>query len=490
VALRSVQSVDWHRRESGIDVDPPEGLALRVTWRPTGTAPRSVEVLLVHSVRDIEAGLLPEAGILVLLAGGVRPSESLDIYLVGADGRYRVFETHGGARLPARFNDGLGSWPIVEDEHLILLAYQREGRIEFRATDLRGQLFAMRSYGPKEPVVTGMRAEADPLTNEVRVFFTGDPAPLLFPHPLAPRVELSPALVDFGVVGTGGSAGRELELHNVGSRPLQLAELELEDGPFQVEGTTGVELAPAARTTIALRFRPVQAGPQQVRLYVHSNAANPRVAVTLRGEGAAAAARSEPVAVQERPPEPKAQPPAAPSASPPPAPRLLGTAIETAGKGRVRVAGMLLAPAAVAQLRVRASNGGVALARVGASGAFQVELQAGPGDVLHAMAIGPGGKQSPERMLGRVLPALMTPDGRLEVLGPPYGSFVLLSVVPAPDGDNAELVLDAWEGALGPDGRGRIDAGSLGPGPLWLVALVKDQSGPARRTNLILWRRG
>jgi hypothetical protein len=448
-----------------------------------------VEVPLVHPVRerDIEAGLLPEAGILVLLAGGVRPSESLDIYLAGADGRMHVFETRGGARLPARFNEGLGSWPIAEGEHMILLAYQREGRIEFRATDLLGQLFAMRSYGPKEPVVTGMRAEADPLTNEVRVFFTGDPPPLLFPHPLAPRVELSPALVDFRVVGTGGSAGRELELHNVGSRPL-LAELELEDGPFQVEGATVVELSPAARATIALRFRPVQAGPQQVRLYVHSNAANPRVAVTLRGEGAAAAARSESAVIQERPPEPKAQPPASPS--PPPAPRLLGTAIETAGKGRVRVAGVLLAPAAVAQLRVRASNGRVALAHVDASGAFQVELQAGPGEVLHAMAIGPGGKQSPERLLGRVLPALTIPDGRLEVLGPPYGSFVLLSVVPAPDGDSAELVLDAWEGVLGPDGKGRIDAGSLGPGPLWLVALVKDQAGPAARTNLILWRRG
>lgn len=486
--LRAVEPVVWQRPESGIEVKMTEGLARRVTWRPTGTD-RPVEVPLVHPVRDIEVGLLPEAGILVLLAGGVRAGESLDLYLADADGRLYVFHTRGGARLPARFNDDLGSWPIAEGEHLILFAYQNGNRIEFRATDLRGQLYAVTTYGPKQPAVTGMRAEADPVTSQVRVFFTGDPEPLVFPHPLAPRVLLSSALLDFGAVTTGSAATAPLELRNSGGRRL-VAELELAEGPFQLASPAVVEIAPGGAATVAVRFRPAHAGAQQAHLMVHSNGANPRVMATLRGEGTMATARGEPGQPEPAAPVPAGEVPAADLAPvPPPAPRLLGTSIEPLGNGQVRISGVLLGPAGVQQLRVRASSGRLAQAQVGESGAFQVEITAGPGETLHAVAIGTTGLGSTEREVGRVLPALLQTSGRLEVRGPPGGSFTLLSVVPSWDGEGADLVLDAWQGSLGPDGTGRIDPGSLGQGPLWLIALVKGPSGPGSRTNLVLWRR-
>src|SRR5262249_31078386 len=143
------------------------------------------------------------------------------------------------------------------------------------------------------------------------------------------------------------------------------------------------------------------------------------------------------------------------SAAPMPAPTLLGHPFEAMPNGRMRIAGVVLPPSTVGQLRVRTSNGRTATAQIGPAGTFAGDLAAGPGETVYAGVIGQGGLLSPERPLGRVLPALVVADGRIELLGQPHAGFRLLSVVPGPDWQSVELVLDTWEGRLGPDGSDR-----------------------------------
>jgi hypothetical protein len=490
VSMRPVQPVDPRRAESGFEVLEQDGLFRRVTWRVAGApGARPIDVPLVRPVRDLELALAPEGSVLVLLAGGVRSQESLDVYLVGQGGLLHVFETQGGARLPARFNGGLGSWPLCEDEHVVLFAYQRMGRIEFRAADLRGQLHAVRSYGP-EKAVQGFRAESDPVTSEVRVFFEGDPQPLVFPHPLAPRVAPDRSSIDFGVQALGVAAARPLELRNTGGRPL-VVEVRVGEGPFLWLGPAVLEIAPGGSFAGEVRFLPAAAGPFRDTLWLQSNAANPRAAVVLRGEGVALSAAADPEATGQgtgRPGSGAARAAAQQPPQPMPPTRWAGLRIEPSGLQRVRISGVLLDPGAAERLRVRSSSGHREFAQLGEEGAFLVELGAAPGDTLHAAAIGRTGPASPEALLGRVLPALVAGDGQLEVRGAGASGFRLFSVVPAEEGQAADLVLQAWDGRLDARGVAAIDPLLLGDGPLWLVALVDGPDGP-RRTNLLRWRR-
>lgn len=500
--LRPVQPLDLRRPESGLEVLVQEGLCRRVTWR-SGPGAQPMEVPLHPPVRDLEAGLHRDSGILVLLAGGVQANEPLTIHLLGRNGRRQVLDTSGGSRLPARFNDGLGSWPLVEGEHVVLLAYLRAGRIEFRALDLNGHLHAVRSFPTSGPTLSGFRAEADPVTSEVRVFFAGEPQPLVFPHPLAPRVELERSLLDFGRVVVGSTARATLEVRNTGGRPLQM-DLELEAGPFQWIGAAVVEVPPGESLVGEVRFRPRNPGPVQERLVLQSNAANGQVAVALRGEGGLAREPEPPTTAPaptggEPAAEPRAEPAGAapaPDVAPPPShptlrmpPRVLGLEIVPAGEGRVRVSGALAESSQGAQIRLRASSGHRTVAEVAPAGAFAAELRATPGDGLFAAWTVWDGPPTREVLLGRVLPFLVAVDGPgVEIRGWPGAPFTLFSVVPDPDGDGIDLVLDAWDGKLGPDGTTVVDLARVGGVPCWLLARV-GEGDLLSRTNLLGWQR-
>src|SRR5690242_10821393 len=68
---------------SGLQLTPREQRPVRqVTWTPAGGT--AIEIPLVRPVLDLEAAVTPAGDLLVLLAGGVRAEESLDVYLVPA----------------------------------------------------------------------------------------------------------------------------------------------------------------------------------------------------------------------------------------------------------------------------------------------------------------------------------------------------------------------------------------------------------------------
>ena len=494
--LQRVTVINWHRPEANLQVDTEEGRIRKVTWQVPGKAGEPVMLLLTRPVRDLEAGLLPGGNTLVLLAGGVRDAESLELIIADRSGRFYSFASTGGSRLGSEFADGLGSWPLVDGTDLLMFAYRRQGRIEFRAYDLSwsdpkaegANLLVSQKLpatGGQGEAVRGFQAVSDLDSNEVHVTFDGGGAPIDIWHPLAPRPKLYQALLDFGDVAPGKVVERTCVVGNTGKRPLLLDIATHE--PFVLVGAARQRVAPGSQVSIRVRFEPVAPGSLPARLELRTNSSSRTLAVRLRGECV------DPAVAVVVPP-PAATAPVTDETLAPPAPVRLASApsilacssvrIASAGPGRVRVTGIANIAGPGIELALR---GAVAEARTvaDAAGAFAVEVDAGPGEQLVATAVGEDGTTSLPVLLGRVLPWLRLEGQVLELRGPASWRFTLLSVALAADGQGVERCLASWSGQLGEGGLRQITLGQLGlPKPAVLMAVVQDGPGLAS-SNLL-----
>lgn len=502
VPLQRVTPIDWRRPETNLTVEQADGRIRRVSWQPAGAAVPKVIIPLRNPVTDLEAALLPSGDGLVLLAGGVREGESLDLYVADKTSRVYAFETNGGSQLSQDFAHDLGSWPVVDGNDLLLFAYLRQGMIEFRAVDLswsdphreKASPLAQRTLpatGGNGEAVRGFTAVSDLASNQVHVSFDGAGQPIDFPHPLAPRLQLQQMLLDFGRLELGGARERVLQVGNTGKRPLRLSLAAYE--PFAIEGDLVRNIEPGGEIGIHLQFRPQVAQAFQERLQLISNASNPTLTVPLRGTGFdPAAAVAAPV------PAPEPQPAAtvsseAPPAPPPPPPKMASAPtvlsctavhIDSDGAGRVRVTGIANAAGPGIDLVVRSGDDGEAHTSASASGAFQVSLPAAAGAALQITAVGEDGSRSQTLELGYVLPRLQRGDGYLELRGPAGKAFVLFAVELGADGEAIERVGPAWRGSLGSLGSRRIALEAFGPTPPTAVVAVVDPAGSPRRSNV------
>lgn len=199
-----------------------------------------LEIPLRPPVQDCAVGGT-SGGDLIVLVGGVR--EQLDVYLVQSGGEYRRYSTEGGRRMPRRFNGGHGSWPVVESRHLVLLVISRDAIPRFRALDFRARVQASRQL---PAAVEGFVVRSDADRGEVEIEF-GAAAPRLgFRHPLAPHLELSRGLLQFGVIDLGSASGQLLQLRNSGTGALKV---RIENSPegFALVGASVFELSPGQR---------------------------------------------------------------------------------------------------------------------------------------------------------------------------------------------------------------------------------------------------
>ena len=477
-----------------------------------------LEVPLKDPVASCEAAQSADGKLAVLLAGGVRTS--LDVYLVDREsGAFYVFRTFGGRRLPATFdgNGGQGSWPSLEGKALVLLCYEKDARVQLRAIDFEGRIHASREL----PLST-QRFHAASDEYQVRVSFPDEP-PLLFPHPLAPRLELQSGMVAFGPVVLGERAERRLVLHNTGRRLLAL-RLELAPGAFALPAGGTWTVPPSGRTEVPLEFRPLEVGDQHVRLTIVPRTREPQGAVVLlsgSGIDAAEAARVEAAAaigalpqlrpagggppparvpaVAVAPAVPAAVPPAAPPAPPAlnaPDPQQVWT--ERLGAARVAVRGQLSDEErrrlAGLPLTVEIAVGDAPAVRVpvGDDGRFLCELAAERGERVRLTLVS-GEQRSSAAVLGPLLPCLEQDGGELVVRAAPEQAFLLLAVAVAADSEEAGVepriarTLGAWRGrAAGASGEARVPLAFLGSGsaPVHLIAVV-ESDGKVQRSNVL-----
>lgn len=499
VPLQRVQPVDWTRSESKLHVEQFEGRIRRVSWDVPEGPGGQVVIPLANPVLDLEAALLPQNRALVLLAGGVREGESLDLYVADRRGRVYSFESQGGGRLPPDFADGLGSWPVFDGLDVLLFAFRRQGRIWFNAIGLswsdpaasekppllaRREMAATGSHGE---AVTGFTAVSDLASNQVRVTFAGGADKVEFAHPMAPRPELQPTLVDFGRQHLGRTSERQVEVRNTGKRTLHL-QLKTH-APFELVGPGERDVAPGDKADIGVRFAPEAAGTAQERLQVLSNSSLPNLAVRLHGDGvdpaAPPAVAPAPAAVAEATP-----PPAPPPAPPATAPAVLGCSsvrVEPQPGARVRVTGIANVAGPGIELRLGSGSGGEAQVGADAMGAFAAELSAVAGDLLTAMAVGEDGSRSQLVELGRVLPWLQRDGDDLVLHGAPGRPFVLFAVAAAADGRVAAGA-DSWRGQLDAQGRRRLALAAFAPAAPPAVVAVVDPGGRPRRSNVLALR--
>lgn len=112
---------------------------------------------------------------------------------------------------------------------------------------------------------------------------------------LAPRIEVTPATVDFGRVLVGEKAQQSLTVRNEGTGPLGVTNVASSDPQFSVSSPTApFSLDPGKEQAILIEFQPMTPGEKTATLTLTStDPTRPRASVSLRGEGVAAVARIE-----------------------------------------------------------------------------------------------------------------------------------------------------------------------------------------------------
>ncbi len=465
--------------------DRLDGQIRQLLWTPPGGDGESTrEVTLVRPVQDCVAAVTADGTGLIVLAGGI--TESLDLYLVDRDqpGFY-VLETFGGRRLPSSFNGGLGSWPLVEGPHVVLLAFEKERRLEFRALDFQGRIHSSRTL-PLE--INGFTAAADLDSSELRVRFLPTEEELVFHHPLAPRLMLGQGVVEFGTLPVGGEVFREAELRNGGERDLRLG-LSIEGDSFRIDGERDLLVEPGRVARVRVGFRPQAGGNYEGRLVVRANSSNPDAEITLRG------AALDPVRATDVPPPPQpvrqvTETPdrGVPDVNPVPArPQVGALEIRAVAQDRVQVSGFLRSHPDGGDLEVELEAGARrARAPIGPEGGFSVSVEAFPGERLRLSTVSGSGVRSPTVELGQVLPFLRRVGEELEIRTGPSRSFLLTAVVLDEDGQRIQRMFAAWNGRSDAEGIARVDLERIGPrrAPVYVLVFVEDENG-RRRSNLL-----
>lgn len=241
---------------------------------------RGQRIPLAEPVQDCTFGQSADGKMLAILAGGLR--ESLDLYLVDSSGGLLMrLPTYGGHCLPLAFNDGSGSLPALDGHDLVLFAFEREGRVHFRAIDPAGGVHASRELPLK---VTGFRAVSDLRTSKVEVRFENSDLAARFDHPSAPVLELEPWVLTFPATPVGEKVFATARILNKGRRSVEIP-LEPKDGEFTIATSGAVTIGPGQQGALTFAFRPSAAGARTGQLVLHG----PRdLVVKLRGRGQAA----------------------------------------------------------------------------------------------------------------------------------------------------------------------------------------------------------
>jgi len=113
---------------------------------------------------------------------------------------------------------------------------------------------------------------------------------------LAPRLDISPAALDFGTVSVGQLRTLSATVRNGGNGPLHIQSLPISGTGFAIVSPPApVGLAPGGEQLVSIRFSPSNTGPHNATLTIESNdPQRPRITVALTGNGAPATAAPGP----------------------------------------------------------------------------------------------------------------------------------------------------------------------------------------------------
>lgn len=430
-----------------------------------------LRLALGEPVTECRVGRTADGRCLAILAGGLQ--ESLTISLVDLrSGASAVFPTHGGRLLPGSFQDGLGSWPLLEEDGLVFFAFERDGRVLLRAVDWNGAVYLATELSEG---ASGYAIRIQETTRRVHVDVRGG-APLSFLHPRAPRLEIVPQRPEFGLLAPGIPGRAQVLLRNAGGRPLDL-EWTLRGAGFAIQEPAALRLGPGQER--AVRVEASAAAPGVLEGVLHVRAA--------AGLGWDVPLRAEVVAATAIEPAPRAEAPEAEAAAALPAPA------PSPAPGRPRLAELSVDPLPGQTLRIRGAFAGsdrpdsfalldgvahCGSATVDGAGRFEVEVPWRPGALL-TLAL-PGAV--PPLPFVAAPPRLRDTEAGVLVQGRPGGDVLLVQWSQPPRDGRGGRVLQAWWARLDSRGSLLLRAGSLaGSAAAHMQAFTADRL----RSNLL-----
>lgn len=130
--------------------------------------------------------------------------------------------------------------------------------------------------------------------------FTGKAQEVTTPNidPNAPELKFDSEVIDYGVIEYDGNTLREFKFKNVGKSPLILSNVQVQCGCTNVDGWPKDPIAPGKTGSFKVKYDSKRPGKFDKKITVTSNAKNPTVVLTIKGEVKAAPATTTPPATE------------------------------------------------------------------------------------------------------------------------------------------------------------------------------------------------
>ncbi len=102
--------------------------------------------------------------------------------------------------------------------------------------------------------------------------------------PNAPELKFDSETIDYGTLDYDGNTLREFKFKNTGKSPLILANVQVQCGCTNVDGWPKEPLAPGKSSSFKVKYDSKRVGKFDKKITVTSNAKNPTVVLTIKGE--------------------------------------------------------------------------------------------------------------------------------------------------------------------------------------------------------------
>lgn len=102
--------------------------------------------------------------------------------------------------------------------------------------------------------------------------------------PNAPDLKFDSEVVDYGVLEYDGNTLREFKFKNTGKSPLILTNVQVQCGCTNVDGWPKEPIAPGKSGSFKVKYDSKRVGKFDKKITVTSNAKNPSIVLTIKGE--------------------------------------------------------------------------------------------------------------------------------------------------------------------------------------------------------------
>jgi hypothetical protein len=102
--------------------------------------------------------------------------------------------------------------------------------------------------------------------------------------PNAPEVKFDSETIDYGTLEYDANTLREFKFKNTGKSPLILSNVQVQCGCTNVDGWPKDPIAPGKSASFKVKYDSKRVGKFDKKITVTSNAKNPTVVLTIKGE--------------------------------------------------------------------------------------------------------------------------------------------------------------------------------------------------------------